>query len=414
MVILITACLLIGVSAVRFSQPAFVGVPKVLTDFDAFHIAGGLAATGRLDEAYDADTFLIEQQKVSGVKSFMPWTYPPPFSAVVQVLSYLPIGVSYALFTGLSFTFYLLVLRCIAGDYLPGVLIAIAPILVINLRTGQNGFLIAGLIGAFLVALMSARNKRAGALLGLMIIKPHLAVSVGLLALWQRSFALLAVAAIVVATLVGVASWLYGFAVWKAFAMALRQATGFLELGYYPLFRMSSVYATLFSLGAGPRIAIVGQALCAIAALAVFVLALVKGTTARYRSALACAAAVMVSPYCYDYDLTILGLALAFVIPDILLRASNLEVGMVMALGWIVGGYGLMVAIFMEKVLDSNASGVVLGAQPLTPTLIAPTLLILYYFIALILRRNPLRVSTDGLAALGSFQERMGQEQCRQ
>ncbi len=391
--ILITAVILIGVSAIRFSQPAFAGVHKVLTDFDAFHIAGGLAATGRLDEAYDADTFLIEQQRVSGIKSFMPWTYPPPFAAVVQVLSYLPIGLSYALFTGLSFAFYLLVLRRIAGDYLPGVLIAIAPILVINLRTGQNGFLIAGLIGAFLLALMSARKKTAGALLGMLMIKPHLAVSMGLLALWQRSVALLAIAVAVVVALIGAASWLYGFAVWTAFATALRQATGFLELGYYPLFRMSSVYATLFSLGAGPRIAIVGQALCAIAALAVFVLALVKGTTARYRSALACAAAVMFSPYCYDYDLTILGLALAFVIPDILSRAADREVGMAMALGWLVGGYGLAVTIFMEKVLHLGASGVVLKSQTLAPALIAPVLLILCIWIAFTLRRKPRGVS---------------------
>ncbi len=392
--ILITAVILIGVSAIRFSQPAFVGVPKVLTDFDAFHIAGRLAAAGRLDDAYDADTFLIEQLKVSGIESFMPWTYPPPFVAVVQALSYLPIGLSYALFTGLSFAFYLLVLRRIAGDYLPGVLIAIAPILVINLRTGQNGFLIAGLIGAFLLALMSAREKRAGALLGLLVIKPHLAVSMGLMALWQRSVALLVMAAAVVVALSGAASWLYGFAVWTAFATALRQATGFLELGYYPLFRMSSVYATLFSVGARPRIAIVGQALCAIAALAIFLLAMVKGTTARYRSALACAAAVMVSPYCYDYDLTILGVALAFILPDILSRSADREVGMVMALSWFVGGYGLVAKILMENVLHLGENGAVLPAQAMAPALIAPALLILCCWMALILLRNPLNVST--------------------
>ena len=42
-----TAVMLVSVSAVRFQAPQAIGVKKILTDFDAFHIAGRMAARAR-------------------------------------------------------------------------------------------------------------------------------------------------------------------------------------------------------------------------------------------------------------------------------------------------------------------------------------------------------------------------------
>lgn len=183
--LLVAGILLVLVSAIRFQAPEALGQHKVLTDFDAFHIAGRMAADGRAGDAYHMREMLVAQRQASGVQSFMPWTYPPPFTLAMQGLSYLPIGLAFALFTLASLAFYTCVLRSIAGAWFIPAMIAIAPAIILNLRTGQNGFLIAGLIGLFLLTFRGNRTI-AGFPLGLMIIKPHLAVGVGLITISKR------------------------------------------------------------------------------------------------------------------------------------------------------------------------------------------------------------------------------------
>lgn len=155
--ILIVAALLAIVTAVLFQAPGLLGKEKVLTDFDAFHIAGMMAAHGQASSAYQASEMLAAQRAITGTSSFMPWTYPPPYTLLMEGLALLPVGAAYLLFVSASFLFYLAVLRRISGAYLPGVLIAIAPSILLIIRSGQNGFLTAGLIGAFL---LSFRNKQ--------------------------------------------------------------------------------------------------------------------------------------------------------------------------------------------------------------------------------------------------------------
>ena len=180
--LIVLGVLLAVISSVRFQAPELLGQKKVLTDFDAFHLAGRLALEGRVSEAYHALSMFAAQMEIAGTAAFMPWTYPPPFTLAMQGLAGLPIGAAFLVFALGSFAFYIWVLRRIAGPWLPGVVMAVAPAILLNLRTGQNGFLIAGLIGAFLLAFRDNRRV-AGVPLGLLIIKPHLAVAVGLIVL---------------------------------------------------------------------------------------------------------------------------------------------------------------------------------------------------------------------------------------
>ena len=194
--LIVLGVLLAVISSVRFQAPELLGQKKVLTDFDAFHLAGRLALEGRVSEAYHAMSMFAAQIELAGVASFMPWTYPPPFTLAMQGLAGLPIGVAFLLFATGSFAFYIWVLRRIAGPWLPGVVMAVAPAILLNLRTGQNGLLIAGLIGAFLLAFRDNR-RLAGLPLGLLIIKPHLAVAVGLLVLLHRRWSVAVIAGVV-------------------------------------------------------------------------------------------------------------------------------------------------------------------------------------------------------------------------
>jgi Protein of unknown function (DUF2029). len=337
----LVALALVAQSAVRFQAPELLGQEKVLTDFDAFHIAGTLAGRGDVADAYHAETMKQAQLELTGKVKLMPWTYPPPFTLFVDGLARLPIGTAYVLFILASFGFYLAVLRRIAGEYLPGVLLFMMPTILINLRTGQNGFLVAGLIGAFLIA-WRRQSPAAGLPLGLMIIKPHLAAGVGLLALFGKRWSVLAIAAIVAAGALGLATLAYGFAVWDAFRDAVEEAGAFLSAGLYPLYRMNSLYAALHAAGLPAGWAMAGHALGALTALGLLVWTCTSTIAFRFRAALICALSLFVSPYNYDYDLAILGVGLAFILPDLIARRRAGELAGLLALCWLACGYGVV------------------------------------------------------------------------
>ncbi len=354
---MLAALLLVGTAAIRFQAPELLGAAKILTDFDAFHIAGTLAARGEVDAAYDAARMMDAQAEIASVRSFMPYTYPPPFTLIADALARLPIGTAFALFALASFGLYLAVLRRIAGEGLLLVLLFLMPTVMLNLRTGQTGFLVAGLVGAFLLAWRDNRAL-AGLPLGLLVIKPHLAVGAGLLALFGRRWDVVAIAGGVVAAAMGLATLIYGIGVWASFLSAVREAGTFLAAGHYPMYRMSSAYAFLLTIGVPQPVALIAHfAVAAVAAGLLIWTALVR-TAFRHQAALVCVLSLFVSPYNYDYDLALLGIALAFVLPDIAARSSPAALAGLLALSWGTGGYGMAINTWKVETsvsFESNA-----------------------------------------------------------
>ena len=368
--------------AVLFQAPELLGRDKVLTDFDAFHIAGTMALQGRVADAYQAQLMLAMQQSVTGTSSFMPWTYPPPYTLAMQALAQLPIWAAYLLFVVPGALFYGLILRRIAGPWLPGVLIAILPAIPLLLRTGQNGFLTGGLVGWFLLAFLD-RRRSAGVPLGLMIIKPHLAAGIALLSLLGRRWTAMAIAAAIVVAALAAATLAYGLAIWPAFLGSVGEASAFLAAGFYPLHRMTSIYAAAWSMAAPAPLALALHALGAVVAIALLVAVWWRGAPPRVLAAATCAASLLVSPYNYDYDLTILGVAIAFVFPMLLEKARPWEFGGLLGLSWFATGYGFVVQSAMEA-KDQPATAL---GQVATLSLGAPALIALFVWAWLILRR---------------------------
>ncbi len=321
----------------------YVGTePVLLVDFDIFHLVGRLYWQGDLAEAYRMQALLEYQRELIGGVSFMPWTYPPPFDLVVATLALLPAWLAYLLFTLGTLGIYLLVLRAVAREHFAAVVVCLLPVLFVTSFGGQNGFLTGALLGSF--ALLSVRGSRlAGVPLGLMIIKPHLALGVGFYLLVSRRWADLGVA---VATAAGVAllsTLLLGPDIWRAFFHGVSESKSFLAAGLYPLQRMITVYAGLWTLGVPPDVA-----LGAHLAVALSVLAAVWAITRREaRSGRALAAALvatqLISPYSYDYDLPILGIALALALRTTPSLSSRLLFLPLLVLVIIGGLYPLMV-----------------------------------------------------------------------
>lgn len=377
--LLTVAAMLMSFAAVSYQKAHNEGSGGTIIDFHAFYVAGDLAWQGRVADAYDPKKMEAAQEAFTNVKVFMPWTYPPPFTLFVTALAALPLGLAYAAFASATLAFYIYVVRQIAGAYLPGVIMAILPVFMITVFTGQNGFLTGGLVGMFLLAFLK-RRASAGLPLGLMIIKPHLAVAIALLTVAERRWQAVCIAAGVVIIALIMPTIGFGLSIWPAFLDGVQQSGLLLAKGIYPLFRMTSIYAAVRSTGLSPDIAFTVHSIGALVTIGLLALGWWRKLPPHRLAAATCAASLFISPYNYDYDLCILGIGIAFILPDLLARTRPLEQLGLLALSWIGTGYGLFAAF-------AYGDGFKLPTDyPLA--IMAPPLLVLIALVAMALRRD--------------------------
>lgn len=321
-----------------------LGARGTLVDFDAFYMVGQMVLEGRAPQAHDMAVMAEIQRALVGHQGFMPWTYPPQFDLLVGALPLLPRGTAFVLFTGLTLGLYLLILARLAEGRLLAVLIALAPPIYVTATIGQNAFLIGALMGGFCLASRSGRSW-AGLPLGLLVIKPHLGAGLGIHALAQGRWRIFLIALVLALVLSVVATLALGIAVWPAFLAGVDQARAALATEFYPLFRMTSLYAALHTLGVAPPVALAVQVAVGLAASGAIVVAVRRGLPVHRTLALACFASLLVSPYLYDYDMTILGVGLALILGDLEARTSWLERLLMLALIWVAGGWGMIHAL---------------------------------------------------------------------
>ncbi|MGL4497143.1 MAG: glycosyltransferase family 87 protein, partial [Beijerinckiaceae bacterium] len=295
-----------------------------LSDFSLFYRTSGLFAGGDWLTPYYAEAFRALQHRWFGDGVFFPWTYPPPFALLIAPLNAMPPTWAYALFLGVPLALLLFLLHRLEPGHYVLTLLLIFPSLAINLSAGQNGFITASLIAAWAVLAIGNRAW-AGWPLGLMIIKPHLAVTAGLWTLWRGGWRMSLWAAIAASGLCMIALLVMGPAVWPAFVQAAKDASHFLHGDNYQLNRMISAYATFRGLGAGGNLAMIMHALCALIILGLNATLLNPGTPQRAAIGFAALSAVAISPYAYDYDLPVVAVGMAILLPALLRHATRLE-----------------------------------------------------------------------------------------
>jgi hypothetical protein len=105
---------------------------------------------------------------------------------------------------------------------------------------------------------------------------------------------------------------------------------------------MISAYAALYKVGLPASAAFWGQATVAGLALFTVLLAVVRGMSPTFALGIAAMVSVMISPYAYDYDLPMLGIGLALILPDLARTARRRERSMIYGLILLAGAYGLV------------------------------------------------------------------------
>jgi len=282
------------------------------SDFGGLYTAGVMAAEGTPAAPYGLEVFEARQQALFGPQTAVfSWGYPPFTLAVFRPLAGLPYLSALFLWQGITLALYLVMLRgwlkpplaLLGGAAFTGVFV--------TLGHGQMGFLIAALFGAALLAL-ERRPLLAGALFGLVAIKPHFGLLIPVALMAGGRWRAFAAASLMVAAMTAAALAAFGAETFAAFldSLAVSRVHG-VEQSNTGFHKMQSAFTAVRLLG-GP----VGLAY----ALHGLLLGMVVATTLwiwrrpvdpRLRAASLMTGAFLATPYVFDYDMVLLAPAMA-------------------------------------------------------------------------------------------------------
>jgi len=284
------------------------------TDFSNVWSAGQLALTGLPEAVYDWPRHHAEQKLIFGDPAvpFFGWHYPPFFLLVAAGLATLPYLSALALWQGATLSAYLLAIhRIVPGRAI--VLPALAfPAVLVNLLHGQNGFLTAALLGGGL-CLLPGRAVAAGMLLGLLAYKPHLGLMVPLALAAGGYWRAFIAAAVTVVTVAMLSLAVFGETSWLAFLDSLTLTrTQVLEAGSTGWQKIQSVFSQARMLGAPIALAYAVQGAVALVCAGAVVWLWRSRAFYPLKAAGLIAASLLATPYQLDYDLMVLGPAIAF------------------------------------------------------------------------------------------------------
>jgi hypothetical protein len=187
-----------------------------------------------------------------------------------------------------------------------------APVTLICLTHGHNGFLTGLLLGGGLM-LLDKRPFAAGLLFGCLIYKPQLALILPVLLLAGRQWRAIAGASVSAMLLIGVTLAAWGWPVWQAFIDSLPLTRHVvIEKGSTGFHKIMSPFAAVRLWGGSISAAYAVQLLFTLAAVGAVAWFAWRKQRPELRNALVCAAAVISTPYVLDYDLVILLPALAW------------------------------------------------------------------------------------------------------
>ncbi len=307
------------------------------TDFSQVWAAGVSVLAGHPEQPFDPALHEAAQQALFAPDTpFYGWHYPPYFLAVAALLALLPYVPALLIWQGTTFAAYLFVVRRILPHPLALLAAAAFPAVLVNAAHGHNGFLTAALLGGGLL-LLDRRPVLAGVLLGLLAYKPHLGLVLPVALLAGRHWAGIASAAATVTAMTLGTLAAFGAGPWRAFRDSLPfTRVVVLEHGGTGWEKIQSAFSAVRAAGAGVDAAYAVQG--AVTAAVILALAwLWRGPAdMRLKSAALMAGTLLSTPYVLDYDMAVLGPALAFVVSWEREREFRPWVASLLAAVWIV------------------------------------------------------------------------------
>ncbi len=282
------------------------------TDFVSFWTASNLALEGAPTDAYNVAAHWREQTALFGRDiGYTAFFYPPTFLLLCLPLAIAPYFVALALWLATTLAAYVVVIWEIGERRIGYVAILAFPAVLMTLGHGQNALLTTALFGGG-VLLLDRRPALAGALLGALIIKPHLGLLIPFALIAARRWRSLFGAIGSALGLCAMATLAFGAEIWRAFLAASPLAGEALSRDLIGDEKMVSIFAALRLLGAPTGAAYGVQALAALMLAASFFWLSQRAQRSAAQGPYLVAATLLASPFLLDYDLTLLAVPLAW------------------------------------------------------------------------------------------------------
>lgn len=269
------------------------------SDFLSYWAAARLAVEATPELAYDIAAHRALELSIADPEGLLPFPYPPPFLLILMPLGLIPYWLGFALWVAATAALYLLVSRGIA----PLAYRLAHPQALANALIGQNGFLTT----AIFIAGMRALERRpllAGAILGLLVIKPQLALLLPIALLAGREWRAIAGAAASSTALLLLALLALGTDAYLGFFEILPVYTEAMATSRWPWNELASVFAFARHLGVPQLPALAIHAIVALGATALVWRAWSSRSEAR--APVLATAILLVPPYMFTYDALLL------------------------------------------------------------------------------------------------------------
>jgi hypothetical protein len=281
-------------------------------DYSSFWAASRLILLGRPADVYVPALHHLAELPVLR-NSYSAFYYPPTYLVLCLPLALISFFPSLLVFLGATGAAFAVVVWRILRTPWSFVAALAFPAVYIDMMPGQNAFLTAAILGCGL-GLLDRRPKTAGAILGMMVLKPHLALAVPVALLVSRRWQALACAAASAIGLVALSYALFGWETWAAFLANAHEARETLEQGTVGFDKMQSAFALARLLGASVATAYALHSVMALAAIAALIWAERQQTGTAAEKTLIVIACLLITPFSLFYDTVILALPLAWML----------------------------------------------------------------------------------------------------
>jgi hypothetical protein len=278
-------------------------------DFASFWAAGRLTIQGTPALAYDIETHRAMEMTAAHMGGLMPFPYPPPFLFFVVPIAFKPFWLAYLAWIVPTAGLYLFA----ASRFAPLRYPLAHPAATVNAIIGQNGLLTCGIF-LFGLSLVAAQPLLGGAILGLLIIKPQLAVLVPVALLAERNWRAIAGAAASSLVLLVLAWLVFGPGAYRGFLAITADYAGYMSGSRWHWSELASLFAFLRFFGVPQAAALAIQGMAALAA--AFLTWRAWATGDERKIAILASATLLVPPYLFTYDSLLLILPLAAFLRD--------------------------------------------------------------------------------------------------
>jgi len=286
------------------------------TDFVSFYAAGSLADAGRPELAYDQAAHRAAEERATapGVE-YRFFYYPPVFLLLCALLARLPYLVAFVVFEAASLVAYLIVMRRILDERGSASLVPVlaSPAVFWTLGLGQNAFLTASLFGAGTLCI-DRRPITAGLLFGALCYKPHFGLLVPIALAAGGHWRAFAAAFASAAALCLFSLMLFGWATWHDFLSAAAASHATYESGRIAFGGLVSPFGAVLLFGGTSPMAYAVQAGATISAGLLVGFVWRSGFALPIRAATLAAATLIAIPVILIYDLTLAGVAAAWLV----------------------------------------------------------------------------------------------------